>query len=71
MLSGLLIIALQILPSFVRESMIGMVEDEEAEHCNFYEIQTHRRFKRTLFIRTKHTMRIFGVILFIKLENDI
>ena len=33
-------------------------------------IQTHKRFKITLFIRTKHNMRIFGIILFIKLQND-
>ena len=31
-------------------------------------IQTHQRFKRTLFIKTKHNMRIFGVINFIKLQ---
>ena len=34
------------------------------------EIQTHKRFKRTLFIRTKHNMRIFGLIPFIELQND-
>ena len=34
-------------------------------------IKTYKRFKRTLFIRTKHSMRNFGVILFIKLQNDI
>ena len=33
-------------------------------------IQTHKRLKRTLFIRTKHNMRMFGVIPFIKLQND-
>ena len=33
-------------------------------------IQTHKMFKRTLFIRTKHNIRIFGVIPFIKLQND-
>ena len=33
-------------------------------------IQTHKRFKRTLFIRTKHSMQIFGLIPFIKLQND-
>ena len=26
-------------------------------------IQTHKRFKRTLFVKTKHSMRYFGVIL--------
>ena len=30
---------------------------------------THKRFKITLFIRTKHNMRIFEVIPFIKLQN--
>ena len=35
------------------------------------EILTHKRFQITLFIRTKHNMQIFGVILFIKLQNDI
>ena len=33
-------------------------------------IQTHKSLKRTLFIRTKHNIRIFGVISFIKLQND-
>ena len=32
-------------------------------------IQTHKRFKRMLFIRTKHNMRILGVIPFTKLQN--
>ena len=32
-------------------------------------IQTYKRFKRTLFIRTKHNMRIFRVISFIKLQT--
>ena len=32
-------------------------------------IQTHERFKRTLFIRTKHNIGIVGVIPFIKLQN--
>ena len=32
--------------------------------------QTHERFRRMLFIRTKHNMRIVGVIPFIKLQND-
>ena len=32
--------------------------------------QTHKRFKRRLFIRTKYNMRIFGIIPFIKLQND-
>ena len=27
----------------------------------YFKIQTHKRFKRTLFIRTKHNVHIFGV----------
>ena len=34
-------------------------------------IQTHKRFRRTLFIRTKHNKRIFGVIPFIKLQTTL
>ena len=30
----------------------------------------HKRFKRTLFIRSKHNMQIFRVISFIKLQKD-
>ena len=30
----------------------------------------HKRFKRTLFIRTEHDVQIFSVIPFIKLQND-
>ena len=33
-------------------------------------IQRHERFRRTLFIGTKHNMQIVGVIPFIKLQND-
>ena len=33
-------------------------------------IQTHKKFKRMLFIRTKHNMRIIQVIPFIKLQHD-
>ena len=33
-------------------------------------VQIRKRLKRTLFIRTKHDMRIFGVIPFIKLQNN-
>ena len=32
-------------------------------------IETRKRFKITLFIRTKHDMRIFWVTPFIKLQN--
>ena len=33
--------------------------------------KTHKRFKGTLFISTRNNVRIFGVIPFIKLQNDI
>ena len=36
----------------------------------FWQNETHKRFKRTVFIRPKHNMRILGVILFILLQND-
>ena len=32
---------------------------------------THKRLKRTIFIRTKHSMRMLVVISFFKLEDDI
>ena len=34
------------------------------------QIQTHKRFRITLLIRTKHNKRIFGVSPFIKLQSD-
>ena len=34
-------------------------------------IQIHNRLKRMLFIRTKHSMRIFGLSPFSELQNDI
>ena len=43
------------------------VEQDEQEDS---EAQSHKMFQRTLFIRTKHNMRIFSVISFIKLQND-
>ena len=33
-------------------------------------IQTHKRFKRTLFVKTKHRMRFLGVILCLDLVLD-
>ena len=32
--------------------------------------KTHERFAKTLFTGAKHNMRTFGVIPFIKLQND-
>ena len=49
---------------------------EDNHYCNDgvaegqSEAQAYGRFKRTLFTRTKHSMRIFGAIHFIKLQND-
>ena len=37
---------------------------------NSNKIQTHKRFKRMLFLRIKHNMQTFTAILFIKLQND-
>ena len=34
-------------------------------------IQTYRRFKRTPFIRTKQSKQMFGLIPFVKLQNDL
>jgi len=39
-------------------------------YCRENKIPIHKRFKITLFIRTKHNLRIFGIIRFIKLQND-
>jgi len=35
-----------------------------------HQIQTHKRLKRRLFIRTKHHVRAFRVVPFIKLQNN-
>ena len=32
--------------------------------------ETHKRFKRTLFIRTRQNQQIFSVILFVKLQHN-
>ena len=37
---------------------------------NNNKIQTHKRSKRTLFIRTRQNQQIFGVISFVQLQND-
>ena len=34
------------------------------------QIQTYERFERTLFIRPRQNQQIFGVIPFVKLQND-
>ena len=38
--------------------------------CGRDEVRTRERFRRTLFIRTKHNMQMLGVIPFIKLQNN-
>ena len=38
--------------------------------ANRCKIQTHKSFKRTLYIRTKHNVQIFRAIPFITLQND-
>ena len=47
-----------------REVVLG-----EEKKPVMYKVQTHKRFQRTLFIRTKHNLHVFGVISFIKLQN--
>ena len=49
-----------------RRNNLSFVRNPDDVH-----IQTHKRIKRTLFIGTEHSMRMFGVIPFIKLQNDI
>ena len=44
--------------------------DEQANFDENIKIQTHKRFKRTLFIRTRQNQLIFGEIPFVKLQND-
>ena len=36
---------------------------------NLSKAQTHKRFKRALFIRKKHNVQIFGAVPFTKLQN--
>ena len=51
---------------------------KQSKYCTAYSarsnarkrVQTQKRFKRTLFIRTKHNTHIFGVNPFMKLQND-
>ena len=46
----------------------GVMTNEEPQLLS--KIQTRKKFNRMLFIRTKHNMQIFGVIPFIKLQNN-
>ena len=47
-----------------------MNSSNTVDSVNCYKIQTPKRFKRTLIIATKHNLQTFGVITFVKLEND-
>ena len=56
----------------VRTVMLVMFVDHLIRSANQSSngIQAHERFKITLFIRTKHSTRIFEVIPFMQLQND-
>ena len=43
---------------------------QEWQLASWNQLQTHKRFKRTLFIRTEHNPQIFRVILFMKLQDN-
>ena len=47
------------------------VQSEEGAKVMGPKLQTHKRFKRTLFIRTRQNQQILGEIPFAKLQNDI
>ena len=49
---------------------LGQTGPYRGLHIMMFLIQTHKMFKITLFIRTKHNMQIFGVKSFIKLQNE-
>ena len=57
-------------PAAVYKSCGTPAEKVERESLSCNMIQTHKRFKRTLFVRTEHNVRMFGVTPFIKLPND-
>ena len=60
-------------PVFLSFAVLAWEKDMAATLRVFhaeYKIQTHKRLKGMPFIRTKHNMWIFGVIPFIKLQND-
>ena len=40
------------------------------QNNNTVKIQTHKGFKRMLFIKTRQNQNISGVISFVKLQND-
>ena len=52
------------------DNLVGGVPVSCLQGDIHYKIQAHKKFKRTLFIRTKYNTRIFGVIPLIKLSND-
>ena len=57
---------------FYHTKKLSLLKEHEIERCVLtiaYQIQTHKRFKIMLFIRTKHNLQIFRVIPFMKLQN--
>ena len=47
------------------------VQSEEGAKAVGPKLRMHKSFKRTLFIRTRQNQQIFGVIPFVKLQNDV
>ena len=47
-----------------------LFEEEKAMEFALKGSKHKKSFRITLFTKTKHNIRIFGVILFIKLQND-
>ena len=53
------------------QSTLVLRQKNQKQTKNFLNwVQTYKRTKRTLFIRTKHNQQISGVIAFIKLQID-
>ena len=51
-------------------AFFDLIKKGQVVMCVLCFVLKHKRFRRTLFIRTKRNMRIFGVSPFIKLQND-
>ena len=58
------------LPKWLTFLFFVQVNDYPEFSYHADQIQTHKRFKRMLVIRTKHNLQISRVIPFIKLENN-
>ena len=52
------------------KSLSDRTMTRDSANSDTLKIQTHKRFKRTLFISTKHSMRMFGVTPFFKQQNN-